>query len=45
MNGVLEKSAVKRVLAAMEEFGMAGRIKVLNETAKSAIEAAAGLLS
>jgi len=43
MNGVLEKSAVKRVLAAMEEFGIAGRIKVLNETAKSAIEAAAGL--
>lgn len=43
MNGVLEKSAVKRVLAAMEKLGMKGEVKVLSETAKSAVEAAAGL--
>ena len=43
MDGVLEKSAVKRVVAAKEKFGMTGQIKVLTETAKSAAEAAAGL--
>lgn len=43
MNGVLEKSAVKRVVAAMETFSIKGEIRVLNETAKSAAEAAAGL--
>jgi hypothetical protein len=34
MNGVLEKSAVKRVVAAKEKFGISGQIKVLTETAK-----------
>jgi len=43
MNGVLEKLAVKRVVAAMETFSIKGEIKVLTETAKSAAEAAAGL--
>ncbi|NBO16962.1 MAG: YbaK/EbsC family protein, partial [Actinobacteria bacterium] len=43
MNGVLEKSAVKRVVAAKKKFGISGEIKVLTETAKSAVEAAAGL--
>ena len=43
MNGVLEKSAVKRVVAAMETFSIKGEIKVLTQTAKSAAEAAAGL--
>jgi prolyl-tRNA editing enzyme YbaK/EbsC (Cys-tRNA(Pro) deacylase) len=43
MNGVLEKSAVKRVAAAKGKFGINGQIKVLTETAKSAAEAAAGL--
>ena len=43
MDGVLEKSAVKRVVAAKEKFGITGQIKVLTETAKSAAEAAAGL--
>ena len=43
MNGVLEKSAVKRVVAAMETFSIKGEIKVLTQTAKSATEAAAGL--
>lgn len=43
MNGILEKSAVKRVVAAMETFSITGEIRVLSETAKSAAEAAAGL--
>ena len=43
MDGVLEKSAVKRVVAAMEKNGVAGQIKVLTQTAKSAAEAADGL--
>ena len=43
MDGVLGKSAVKRVVAAKEKFGIIGQIKVLTETAKSAAEAAAGL--
>ena len=43
MNGILEKSAVKRVVAAMDTFSIKGEIKVLSETAKSAAEAAAGL--
>lgn len=43
MNGILEKSAVKRVVAAMETFSIKGEIKVLSETAKSAAEAAGGL--
>jgi prolyl-tRNA editing enzyme YbaK/EbsC (Cys-tRNA(Pro) deacylase) len=43
MNGVLEKSAVKRVIAAMQNYEIKGQIKVLLETAKSASEAASGL--
>ena len=43
MNGVLEKSAVKRVIAAMQNYEIKGQIKVLSETAKSASEAAFGL--
>ena len=43
MDGVLEKSAVKRVIAAMIKNGVKGEIKVLTQTAKSAAEAAAGL--
>ena len=43
MNGVLEKSAVKRVSAAMQNYEIKGQIKVLSETAKSASEAASGL--
>ncbi len=43
MDGVLGKSAVKRVVSAKEKFGIIGQIKVLTETAKSAAEAAAGL--
>ncbi|MBJ7286388.1 MAG: YbaK/EbsC family protein [Candidatus Nanopelagicus sp.] len=43
MDGVLEKSAVKRVIAAMVKNEVKGEIKVLTQTAKSAAEAAAGL--
>ena len=43
MNGVLEKSAVKRVIAAMQNYEIKGQIKVLSETSKSASEAASGL--
>ena len=43
MDGVLEKSAVKRVIAAMAKNEIKGEIKVLTQTAKSAAEAAAGL--
>ena len=43
MNGVLEKSAVKRVIAAMQNYEIKSQIKVLSETAKSASEAASGL--
>ncbi len=43
MNSVLEKSAVKRVIAAMQNYEIKGQIKVLSETAKSASEAASGL--
>ena len=40
---MLEKSAVKRVIAAIENHKMLGQIRILEETAKSAAEAAAGL--
>ena len=43
MDGVLEKAAVKRVIAALLEHGCAGQIKVLSESARTAAEAAAAL--
>jgi prolyl-tRNA editing enzyme YbaK/EbsC (Cys-tRNA(Pro) deacylase) len=43
MDGVLEKAAVKRVAAALEEHGCAGQIKVLSDSARTAAEAAAAL--
>ena len=43
MEGVLEKSAVKRVSDALKSKGMSGQIKVLSESARSAAEAAAAL--
>jgi len=42
MDGVLEKAAVKRVVAALQENGCAGKIKVLPDSARTAAEAAAG---
>ncbi len=43
MSGILEKQAVKRVLAALAENQIKGEVKILSETAKSAAEAANGL--
>lgn len=43
MDGVLEKSAVKRVAQALIDHQMAGQIKVLTDSARSAAEAAAAL--
>ncbi len=43
MDGILEKQAVKRVLAALAENKIKGEVKILSETAKSAAEAASGL--
>jgi len=43
MDGVLEKAAVKRVIAALQENGCAGQVKVLSDSARTAAEAAAAL--
>jgi prolyl-tRNA editing enzyme YbaK/EbsC (Cys-tRNA(Pro) deacylase) len=43
MEGVLEKSAVKRVSDALKSKGIPGQIRVLSESARSAAEAAAAL--
>ena len=43
MQGVLEKTAVKRVNDALKSNGIAGQIKVLTQSARSAAEAAAAL--
>jgi prolyl-tRNA editing enzyme YbaK/EbsC (Cys-tRNA(Pro) deacylase) len=43
MDGILEKSAVKRVQQALISYGASGQIKVLANSARSAAEAAAAL--
>jgi prolyl-tRNA editing enzyme YbaK/EbsC (Cys-tRNA(Pro) deacylase) len=43
MEGILEKSAVKRALHAMSILGMPGEIKVLTESARTAQDAANAL--
>jgi prolyl-tRNA editing enzyme YbaK/EbsC (Cys-tRNA(Pro) deacylase) len=43
MDGVLEKSAVKRVSDALKSNGISGQIKVLTQSARSAAEAADAL--
>jgi prolyl-tRNA editing enzyme YbaK/EbsC (Cys-tRNA(Pro) deacylase) len=43
MEGVLEKSAVKRVNDALISNGISGQIKVLSQSARSAADAAAAL--
>jgi prolyl-tRNA editing enzyme YbaK/EbsC (Cys-tRNA(Pro) deacylase) len=43
MDGVLEKAAVKRAIAAIDSLGMRGQVKVLSDSAKTAAEAASGL--
>jgi prolyl-tRNA editing enzyme YbaK/EbsC (Cys-tRNA(Pro) deacylase) len=43
MEGVLEKAAVKRVVAALADHGIKGQIHVLSESARTAQEAANAL--
>lgn len=43
MEGVLEKSAVRRVQQSLCDYGITGQIKVLSDSARSAAEAAAAL--
>jgi prolyl-tRNA editing enzyme YbaK/EbsC (Cys-tRNA(Pro) deacylase) len=43
MDGVLEKAAVKRVAQALIDHQIAGQIKVLTDSARSAAEAASAL--
>lgn len=43
MDGVLEKAAVKRVIAALAEHRCTGQIKVLSDSARTAAEAASAL--
>ena len=43
MDGVLEKAAVKRVIAALIDNGIKGQVRVLSESARTAQEAATAL--
>lgn len=43
MEGVKEKAAVKRVIAALAEHGLTGEVKVLSDSARTAQEAATAL--
>ena len=43
MEGVKEKAAVKRVIAALAEHGLTGEVKVLSDSARTAQEAASAL--
>ena len=43
MEGVKEKAAVKRVLAALQEHGLNSEVHVLSDSARTAQEAATGL--
>jgi prolyl-tRNA editing enzyme YbaK/EbsC (Cys-tRNA(Pro) deacylase) len=43
MDGILEKAAVKRFIAAATDLGVKGQVTVLSETARTAVDAANGL--
>jgi prolyl-tRNA editing enzyme YbaK/EbsC (Cys-tRNA(Pro) deacylase) len=43
MDGVIEKAAVKRVIAALAEHGLTGEVNVLSDSARTAQEAASAL--
>jgi prolyl-tRNA editing enzyme YbaK/EbsC (Cys-tRNA(Pro) deacylase) len=43
MDGVIEKAAVKRVIAALAEHGLTGEVRVLSDSARTAQEAATAL--
>ncbi len=40
MEGVIEKAAVKRVIAALKDHGVNGQVHILSESARTAQEAA-----
>ena len=44
MDGILEKAAVRRFKEASDSLGVKGEINILAETARTAIDAANGLL-
>ena len=43
MEGIIEKAAVKRVIAALSEHGLTGEVNVLSDSARTAQEAASAL--
>ncbi|NBY50646.1 MAG: YbaK/EbsC family protein, partial [Actinobacteria bacterium] len=43
MDSILEKAAVKRAQAALDRHGISGKIKILAESARTALDAAAAL--
>lgn len=43
MDGIIEKAAVKRVIAALAEHGLTGEVNVLSDSARTAQEAATAL--
>ena len=43
MDSILEKAAVKRAQAALDMHGISGKIKILADSARTAVEAAEGL--
>ena len=43
MDGVKEKAAVKRLIAALHEHGLEGEVHVLSDSARTALEAATAL--
>lgn len=43
MDGIIEKAAVKRVIAALDEHGLTGEVNVLSDSARTAQEAATAL--
>jgi len=43
MEGIIEKAAVKRVIAALAEHGLTGEVQVLSDSARTAQEAASAL--
>ena len=43
MDGILEKAAVKRFQEAATKLGVKGEVKILSETARTAVDAANGL--
>ena len=43
MDGILEKAAVRRFIAAANDLGVQGQVTILADTARTAVDAASGL--